>query len=104
LREVRRLRVFENGVLKKISGAKRDEATVESRRLHNGEPDDLYFSPNLFRETKSGRMRWVGHVARTMEGTGACGALVGRPEGKRPLGRSRCRWNDNIKMNLEEVR
>ena len=99
-----RLRVFENGVLRKIFGPKRDEAKVECRRLHNGEPDDLYSFPNVFRVTKSGRMRWAGHVARTREGRGACRALVGRPEGKRPLGRPRPRWDDNIKMNLQEVR
>jgi len=71
--------MFENGVLRKMFGPKRDEATVEYRRPHNGEPDDLYSSPNVFRVTGSGRMRWAGHVARTREERGACRALVGRP-------------------------
>jgi len=102
--EERRLWVCENVVLRKIFGPKRDEATVECRRLHNGEPDDLCSSPNVFRLTKSGRMRWAGHVARMREGRGACRAVGGRPEGKRPFGRPRHRWDSNIKINLQEVR
>jgi hypothetical protein len=104
LREEHRLRVFENGVLRKIFGPKRDEATVEYIRLHNGEPDDLYPSPNVFWVTKYGRMRWAGHVARTREGRGECRALVGRSERKRPFERPRRRWDNNIKVNLQEVR
>jgi len=102
--EERRLWVCENGVLRKIFGSKRDETTVECRTLHKWEPDYLYSPPNVFRVTKCGRMRWAGHVARTREGRGACRALVGRPEGKRPLGRPRHSWDGNIKINLQEVR
>jgi hypothetical protein len=89
--------VFENSV------PKRDEVTGEWRRLHNEELNDLYSSPNIIREIKSRRMRWVGHVARMGEGRGAYRILVGRPEGRRPLGRPRRRWEDDIKMDLQEV-
>jgi hypothetical protein len=71
--------------------------------LHNGELHDLYSSPNIVRVIKSRRMRWAGQVARMGEGRGAYRALVGRPEGKRPLGRPRRRWEDNIKMDLREI-
>jgi hypothetical protein len=84
-------------------GPKRDEAAGEWRRLHNEELNDLYSSPNIFRVVKSRRMRWVGHVARMREKRGAYRILVGRPEGRRPLGRLRRRWEDNIKMDLQEV-
>jgi hypothetical protein len=103
LREERRLRVFENTVLRKVFGAKRDEVTGEWRKLHNEELRDLYSLPNIVRVVKSRRMRWAGHVARMGEGRGVHGVLVGRPEGKRPLGRPRRRWEDNIKMDLQEV-
>jgi len=73
-------------------------------RLHNGEPDDVYPSPNVFWVTKYGRMRWAGHVARTREGRGECRTLVGRSEGKRPFERPRRRLDNNIKVNLQEVR
>jgi hypothetical protein len=87
-------------VLRRIFGPKRDEVTGESRRLHNEELNDLYSSPNIIRVMKSRRMRWAWHVARVWEGRGAYRILVGRPEGRRPLGRPRRRWEDNIKMNL----
>ncbi|KAJ4431656.1 hypothetical protein ANN_20255 [Periplaneta americana] len=103
LREEHRLRVFENKVLRKIFGAKRDEATGEWRKLHNTELHALYSSPNIIRNLKSRRLRWAGHVARMGESRNAYRVLVGRPEGKRPLGRPRRRWEDNIKMNLREV-
>ncbi|KAJ4433414.1 hypothetical protein ANN_15673 [Periplaneta americana] len=103
LREEHRLRVFENKVLRKIFGAKRDEVTGEWRKLHNAELHTLYSSPDIIRNIKSRRLRWVGHVARMGESRNACRVLVGRPEEKRPLGRPRRRWEDNIKMDLREV-
>jgi hypothetical protein len=96
--------MFENRVLRRIFGPKRDEVTGESRRLHNEELNDLYSSPNIIRVIKSRRMRWAGHEARMGEGRGAYRILVGRPEGRRPLVRPRRRWEDNIKMHLQEVR
>jgi hypothetical protein len=100
LTEEHRLRVFENRVLRGIFGPKGDEVTGERRRLHNEELNDLYSSPNVIRVIKSKRMRWVGHVARMGEGRGAYRILVGRPEGRGPLGRPRRRWEDDIKMDL----
>ena len=100
LREEHRLRVFEN---RRIFGPKRDGMTGEWRKLHNEELNDLYCSPNIVRVIKSRRMRWAGHVARMEEGRDVHKVLVGKPEGKRPLGRPRRRWEDNIKMNLQEV-
>jgi len=73
------------------------------RKLHNEELNDLYCSPNIIRVIKSRRMRWAGHVARMGEGRGVYRVLVGKPEGKRPLGRTRRRWENNIKMDLQEV-
>jgi hypothetical protein len=96
------LRVFDNRVLRRIFGPKRDEVTGEWRRLHNEELNDLYSSPNIIRVIKARRMRWAGHVARMGEGRDAYRILVGRPEGRRPLGRPR-RREDNIKMDLQEV-
>jgi hypothetical protein len=95
--------VFENRVLRRIFGRKRDEVIGEWGRLHNEELNDLYSSPNIIRVIKSRRMRWAGHVARIGEGRGAYRILVGIPEVRRPLGRPRCRWEDNIKMDLQEV-
>ena len=103
LREERKLRVFENRVLRKIFGPRRDEVTGEWRRLHNEEVNDLYSSPNIVRVTKSRRMRWAGHVARMGEGRRVYRVLVGKPEGRRPMGRPRRRWADNIRMDLQEV-
>jgi len=99
LREEHRLRVFENRVLSRIFGPKRDKETGEWRKLHNEELCDLYSSPNIVRVIKSRRMIWAGHVKE--EG---CRVLVRKPEGKRPLGRSRRRWEDNIKVDVQEVR
>jgi len=103
LKEERRLRVFENKVLRKVFGPKRDEVTGEWRKLHNEELNDLYSLHNIVRVVKSKRMRWAGHVARMGEDRGVHRVLVGKPEGKRPLGRPRRRWEDNIKMDLQEV-
>jgi hypothetical protein len=89
LREEHRLRVFENRVLRRIFGPKRDELTGEWRKLHNEELHDLYSSPSIIRMMKSKRMRWAGHVARMGEKTNADRLLVGKPDGKRPLGRPR---------------
>jgi hypothetical protein len=91
LREERRLRVFENRVLRRIFGPKRDEVTEEWRKLHNEELNDLYSSPNIVRVIKSRRMRWAGYVARMGEGRGVYRLLVGKPEGKRPIGGPRGR-------------
>ena len=103
LREERKLRVFENMVLRRICGPRRDEVTGEWRRLHNEELNDLYCSPNIVRVIKSRRMRWAGHVARVGEERGVYRVLVGKPEGKRPLGKPRRRWVDNIRMDLQEM-
>ena len=103
LRDERRLRVFENWVPRRVFGPKRDEVTGEWRKLHNEELSDLYSLPNIVRVVKSRRMRWAGHVARMGEGRGVHRVLMGKPEGKRPLGRVRRRWEDNIKMDLQEV-
>ena len=100
LREERRLRVFENRVLRRIFGPKRDEVTGEWRKVHNEELNDLYCSPNIVWVIKSRRMRWVGHVARMGERRGVYWVLVEKPEGKRPLGRPRRIWKDNIIMEL----
>ena len=81
--------VFENRVLRRVFGPKRDEVTGEWRKLHEEELRDLYSLPNIVRVVKSRRMRWVGHVARMGEGRGVHTVLVGKPEGKRPLGRPR---------------
>jgi transcription termination factor 2 len=80
-----------------------DEVTGEWRKLHNEELNDLYALPNIVRVIKSRRMRWAGHVARMGEDRGVYRVLVGKPEGKRPLGRPRRRWKDNIKIDLREV-
>ena len=102
-REERKLRVFENMVLRRIFGPRRDEVTGEWRRLHNEEINGLYSSPNIVWVIKSRRMRWAGHVAHMGEERGAYRVLVGKPEGKRPPGRPRRRWVDNIRMDLQEV-
>ena len=90
--------MFENRVLKRIFGPRRDGVTGEWRKLHNEELNDLYSSPNIVMVIKSRRMRWAGHVARMEEGRGVHKVLVGRS-----LGRPRGRWEDNIKMDLQKV-
>ena len=91
LREERRLKAFENRVLRRIFGPKRDEVTGEWIKLHNGELDDLYSSPNIVRVIKSRRMNWAEHLARIGERRGVYRVLVGKSKGKRPLGRPRPR-------------
>jgi len=103
LREERKLRVFENIVLRRIFGPRRDEVTGEWRRLHNEELNDLYSSPNIVWVIKSRRMRWAERVARMGEDRGLYRVLVGKPEGRRPLGRPRRIWVDNIRIDLQEV-
>jgi len=103
LQEERKLRVFENMVLSRIFGTRRDEVTGEWRRLHNEELNDLYSSPKIVRVIKSRRMRWAGHVVRMGEEREVYMVLVGKLEGKRRLGRPRHRWVDNIRMDLQEV-
>jgi hypothetical protein len=95
--------LFENRALRRIFGPKRDEVTGKWRKLHNEELNNLYFSPNIVRVIKSRRMRWAGHAARMGEGRVVYRVLVGKPEGRRPLGRPRRRWKD-IRMELREVR
>jgi hypothetical protein len=84
--------VFENRVLRRIFGPKRDEVTGEWRKLHSGELHDLYSSPDIIRQIKSRRMRWAGHMTCMGEGRNVYRVSVGRPEGKKPLGRPRCKW------------
>jgi hypothetical protein len=103
LREQHRLRVFENRVLMRIFRPKRDEVAGEWRKFHNEDLHILYSSPDIIRQIKSRRMRWAGHVARLGEGRKVCRFLVGKPEGKRPLGRPRRRWEDEIRMDLGEI-
>jgi hypothetical protein len=94
-REEHILRVFENRVLMRIFGPKRDDVTGEWRKLHNEELRDFYSSPSIIRIIKSRRMKWAGNVARMGERRNAYRLLEGKPEGKRPLGKPRCRWVDN---------
>jgi hypothetical protein len=101
LREEHRLRVFENRVLRRIFGPKREE-DGSWRKLHNDELHSLYSSPNILRVIKSRRMRWAGHVARIGEGRGVYRVLVGRLERKRPMGRPRRRWESNIKLDIRK--
>jgi hypothetical protein len=98
-----RLRVFKNRVLRRIFGPKRDEVTGGWRKLHNKELHGLYSSPSIIRVIKARMMRWVGHVVHMGEVRGAYNILVRRPEGRRPLGRPRRRWEDNIEMDLREI-
>ena len=103
LREEYRVRVSENRVLRRIFGPKMDKVTGEWRKLHNAELNDLYSLPNIVRVVKSRRMRWAWQVARMGEGKWLHRVLVGKPEGKRPLGRPRCRWEDNNKRDVQEL-
>ena len=89
--------------MRRIFGPRRDEVTWEWRRLHNEELNDLYSSPNIVRVIKSRRMRWAGHVARMGEERGVYRIFVGKPEGRRLLGRPGRRWVDNIRMDLQEM-
>jgi hypothetical protein len=100
LREEHRLRVFENRVLRGIFGPKRNEVMGQWRRLHNGELLNLYSSPDVIRQFNSRRSSWVGRVARMGEGRNVYRVLVGKPEGKSPLERSRRRWEDVKKWTL----
>jgi len=93
----------ENMVLRRIFGPRWEEVTGEWRRLYNEERNDLYSSPNIVRVIKSRRMRCAGHVARVGVERGVYRVLVGKPEGKIPLGRPKCRWVDNIRMDFQEV-
>jgi hypothetical protein len=95
--------VFENRVLRRIFGPKRDEVTGEWRKLHNEELHNFYSSPDIITQVKSRRMRWAGNVARMGEERKVYKVLVGKPEGKRPLGRPRRRWDDGIRMDLGET-
>jgi hypothetical protein len=101
LREEHRLRVFENRVLRRIFGPKREE-DGSWRKWHNDKLHSLYSSPNIVRVIKSRKFRWAGHVAGMGKGSGVYRILVGKPEGKRPLGRPRRRWAYN-KMDLREI-
>jgi hypothetical protein len=98
-----RLRVFENRVLRRIFGPKKDEVMGEWRRLHNGELHNLHSSPDIIRQIKSRRMMWAGHAARMGENRTVYKALVGETEGERPLERPRHRWEVGIKMDLREI-
>jgi hypothetical protein len=92
-----------NRVLTGIFGTKRDKVIGDWRKLHNEELRNLYSSPSIIRMIKSRRMRWEGHIARMEEKINAYGILVGEPEGERPLGRPRRRWEDNIRIDLIEI-
>jgi hypothetical protein len=95
--------VFENRVLRRIFGPKRDEETGECRKLHSEDLHNLYLSPDIIRQIKTRRMRWAGHVARMGEGRNLYRVLMGKTEGKRPLDRPRRRREDGIKMDLREI-
>jgi hypothetical protein len=97
-----RLRVFENRVLRRIFGPKK-EVVGSWRKLHNDELHSLYSSPNIVSVIKARMLRWAGHIARMGEGIAVYRVLVGRPEGKRPLGRPRLRWEDNIKLDMRKI-
>jgi hypothetical protein len=98
-----RLKVFEDRVLRSILGPKRDEVMGELRKVHNEELCDLYSSQIIIRMIKSRRMRCAGHMAKMEKKRNAYRLLVGKPDGKRPLGRPRCRWVNNIRMDLGEI-
>jgi hypothetical protein len=103
VREEHKQRVFENRVLRRIFGPKRDRVPEGCRKLHNEDLHNLYSSPSIIRIIKLRRMRWAGHVERMGEKMNVYRLLVGKQEGRRPLGRLRCRWIDNIKMDLIEI-
>ena len=95
--------MFENRVLRRIFGPGKNEVTGVWRKGHKEKMNDLYTSPNIVQVIKLRRIRWVGHVAHMGERRGVQRVLVRKPEGKRPLGRPRHRWEDNIKMDFQEV-
>jgi hypothetical protein len=95
--------VFENRVLRRIFGPKRNEVTREWRKLHTEKLHILYSSPNIITQVKSRRLRWVEHVASMGEEGNVYRVLMGKPEGKRPHGRPRHRWEDGIRMDLREI-
>ena len=95
--------MFENSIVRKVFGSKEGRGNREWGRLHCEELYDLYFTPYIIRAIKSRRMRWAGHVTGVRERRGTYWVLVGKPEGKRPLGTPRHRWEDNIKMDLKKV-
>jgi hypothetical protein len=95
--------VFENRVLRRIFGPKRDEVAGEWRKLHSGELHNLYSSPDIIRQIKSRRMRWAEHVARMGEGRNVYRILMGKPKGKSPLESQRRRWEYKFKMDLKEI-
>jgi hypothetical protein len=95
--------VFENRVLRRILGSRRDEVTGELRKLHSEELHNLYSSPNIIRQIKSRRVGWAEHVARMGEDRKVYKILVGKPEGKKPLGRPRGRWEDGISIVNRET-
>jgi hypothetical protein len=104
VREERRLRTFENRVLRRIFGPKRDEGMGEWKRIHNKELNALYSSPNIIQAITSRKMRWGGNVAcMSNRKGGAYRVLVGRLDGKRPLRRPKSKWENNIKIDLQEV-
>jgi hypothetical protein len=103
VREEHKLRVFENRVLRRIFGPKWDVVTGGWRKLYNEELHNLYSSPSIIRIIKSRRIRWTGHLAQMGEKRNVYRLLVGKPEGKRPPGRPRRRWMDNVKMDLLEI-
>jgi hypothetical protein len=103
LREENTLKVFDNRVLRRIFGLKKEEVTGEWRKLHNVELRILYSFPNIIRQIKSRRMRWAGNVARMGGERNVYRVLMGNPEGKRPLGRTRRRWEGGIRMDLRET-
>jgi hypothetical protein len=95
--------LFENRMLRRIFGRKRDEVTGEWSKMHSGELHNLYSSPDIIRHIKSRRMRWAGHVARVGEGRNVYRVLLEQPEGKSPLGRPRRRWENGIRMDLRKI-
>jgi hypothetical protein len=103
LSEEHRLRVFENRVLRRIFKPTRNEVMGEWRKLHNEELRNLYSSPDIIRQIKSMRIKWAGHVARKGEDRKLYKIFMGKPEGKRPLGRPKRRWKDGIRMDLREI-
>jgi hypothetical protein len=103
LREEHRRRILENRVLRRIFGPRRGEVNREWRKLQNGELHNLYSSPDIIRQIKQRRIRWMGHVARVGDGRKLYRVLAGNPEGKSPLGRPKRRWADGIRMDLMEI-